>query len=325
MIEEDQKPDLTLKYSDEESYKEVRFDYQCRDRDVTTLLVHALNWFPDSDGNENTVEGQHVLSECRVDLVHSSNGKIWHSRKVLLDLSVCHLPDWGNIDLFLTRSKIYVHGTIGDMVFKAFEFDFNGKYITSYTANAPDNAFPVLNSFRGTMHYWSQTTDSDSEFQSHRLLKFKNGKVEILAVWDDDTLNRDFFGPHKSEKSYFYHDGIVTRLGHLLSHSRIFRDNGLCEFRFVDLKTKQTFIEFEVPDNPMSNGKFDLNSNGREFSILYYDDQLLLKISRTKILRTDQMTLKQYAKLAVLTSFSEEYLIQQNLPNTLFEYLGIDK
>ena len=37
MLEEDQKPNFSLKYSDEKRYEEVKFDYQCRDRGVTTL------------------------------------------------------------------------------------------------------------------------------------------------------------------------------------------------------------------------------------------------------------------------------------------------
>ena len=68
-----------------------------------------------------------------------------------------------------------------------------------------------------------------------------------------------------------------------------------------------------------------LNWNVREFAITYSNDGFYFKISRINEFGKNQMTLKQIARLAVLTSFSEEFLIQQNLPKSLFDYLGINR
>uniref|UniRef100_A0A7M5XI40 Uncharacterized protein n=1 Tax=Clytia hemisphaerica TaxID=252671 RepID=A0A7M5XI40_9CNID len=326
-IEEDRKPDLSLEYPDTESYEEVKFDYESRDRGMTTLLVHSFNRFPDSIDHEDTPKRQKICSECRVDLVQSSKGKIWHSKKISLDLSR------SNTNLFLTRDKIYAYGDVEDMVFKAYEFDLNGDYVTSYSATAPDHDSHILKQYRNTMHYITQTEvihqNESRPFQCYRVLKFKNGKVEVLAEWNDNTngdgLPRDFSDDDDSDCVFFRFVGILTRLGHLLAQYRIDRGNGLCEFQFINLKTKDTLIKFQISENPyLFEGKLNLSSNGREFSSMYHYDQKLFKVWKIDF-KTGEILLKKFARLAVLTSFSEVYLIQQNLPKSLFDYLGIEK
>ena len=310
VIDQDQQADLSIQYADYESFSVVSFDYQCRDRGVTTLMVHAFNRLPSHDNN---------VTKQRVDLVHSSKGKIWHSKTILLDLKVCHLSCWSDPNLFLTRNMIYVYGKIVNKTLKVYEFDLNGQYVTSYSSPAPEDGINGLNHSSGILHYLS-ADENDDELKL--VLKLQHGKVEAVVEWDNRAITRDFVQPDSRE--YFIFDGTLIRLGRIFAQYRYYKDNGLCQFRFVDLKTKETATEIDVPEDPVSYGKSNLNWNGREFSMTYYDNELLFKISRMK-LKTDQITLKHFARLALLTSFSEEYLAQQKLPNSLFKYLGIDK
>uniref|UniRef100_A0A7M6DKP8 Uncharacterized protein n=1 Tax=Clytia hemisphaerica TaxID=252671 RepID=A0A7M6DKP8_9CNID len=308
-IDNSQKADLSLEYVRSERFSFVKFDYQCRHREVTTLMVHAFNRLP-CHNNDRTKQ--------RVDLIHTSNGKIWHSRTILLDLNVCirYISSFSDVNLFLTRDMLYVYGNIVNKTFKTWQFDLNGQYITSYCSLAPVDGINGLNHHN---HYLHVLSSGENDDELRRILKLRHGKVEVLVEWDNGVLT-GFVQPDRREN--FIVDGILNRFGQILAQYRIFKENGLCQFHFVDLKTNETVMEFCVPKDPMSYGNFNLNWNSREYSLTYFDNEHLFKVSR---INSHQITLKHFARLAVLTSFSEEYLAKQNLPKSLFDYLGIDK
>ena len=150
------------------------------------------------------------------------------------------------------------------------------------------------------------------------IVKFKNGHVITVSELKEDELIQ-----RSSDNEYISADVPVKRYGRFLMCYVYKDDDYCCKYKFIDSRSHKTIMDYEIPENQI-HGKVDLNWNEREFSYTYYEEGFHFKISRIKS-RIDQRTLKHFARLAVLTSFSEEYLIQQNLPSTLFDNLGIDK
>ena len=308
VIEEDQKPNFSLRYSEEESYEEVKFDYGCRDRGVTTLVVYAFHRLPLHENN----------SLQRVDLFHSSNGKFLHSKKLLLDLSSLPIFHYSCPDIFLTRNNIYGCGYDDDVMketYKALEFDLNGELLHLYETFAPHSS-SILRDCRESIYFCLNTDSSPRDI--NRIVKFKNGHVITVAELKEDELMQ-----RSSDNEYISADVPVKRYGRFLMCYVYKDDDYCCKYKFIDSRSHKTIMDYEIPENQIHD-KVDLNWNEREFSYTYYEEGFHFKISRIKS-RIDQRTLKHFARLAVLTSFSEEYLIQQNLPSTLFDYLGIDK
>ena len=92
-------------------------------------------------------------------------------------------------------------------------------------------------------------------------------------------------------------------------------------------------ISNEIDLNPEEElHTISLNWNMKEFiytgfHISNYEevgqDEMLIKVDN--ITFPNDISLKHFARLAVLTSFSEEEISKQNIPNSLFHYLGIEK
>ena len=75
--------------------------------------------------------------------------------------------------------------------------------------------------------------------------------------------------------------------------------------------------------------EISLSWNMRDVGILFHmnnrqDKEMFFRISRTQIKDERLLSLKHLCRLVVLTSFSQEFLMNQNLPRKLFVYLGIE-
>ena len=97
-------------------------------------------------------------------------------------------------------------------------------------------------------------------------------------------------------------------------------------FSLTSLETKQKLIEIlDLDMGTLFDSVYFVNWNMNEIARTFCDrdDNSIFKISRRTT--SINMTLKQLSSMVVLSSFSEEYLSNQNLPSTLFEYMGMKR
>ena len=104
---------------------------------------------------------------------------------------------------------------------------------------------------------------------------------------------------------------------------RVKRNRKHQSFSLISLENGQKLMEFI--DFRGKRKTYSVNWNISEIGRTFYDSNrnFIFKISR--LTTSENMTLKHLARMAVLTSFGEDFLSNQNLPHTLFEYLGIKR
>ena len=103
------------------------------------------------------------------------------------------------------------------------------------------------------------------------------------------------------------------------------------DFKIIDLSTNQ--IVHEVISSDKLSPLYAINWNNEEIGMTFKprDDNPYAKIPfhfgifHNKLEAGKAKTLKHLARLAVLTSFSFNQLLEANLPSSLFDYLGIEK
>ena len=150
------------------------------------------------------------------------------------------------------------------------------------------------------------------------------------------------------------HDGKLTVLSNLEDYSKDYKDRNskridtlfdlqrfdqlLLGFSFVESEYHVTFVILdlksgkkitEIEDSRMVAPYFWVNWNMEEVVVTFYDRDRFLSGLFFKVRRANEWNtniyLKHLARLAVLTSFSPDYLIMQNLPSSIFRFLGLEK
>eukprot|EP00111_Clytia_hemisphaerica_P012045 TCONS_00035404-protein len=125
---------------------------------------------------------------------------------------------------------------------------------------------------------------------------------------------------------------LILKFGRLLIPLLYEPDKSSTNFFLFDLNSNQISSEINVNSNDEMQ-RFSLNWNLKElvytgFYVSNHEeggqDEMLFKAHKI-VSPNINLTLKCFARLAVLTSFSEEEIINQNLPESLFRFLGIEK
>ena len=111
----------------------MKLKYNCRFGDKTILLVIA--YYEDVDENFKPIHDPEIC----IDVVHTEKGKIWHSERVNLDLSMTVTDEWENYDngipeIQLTNDRIYVCDGRHNIRIapNVYEFDYKGNLLHSY-------------------------------------------------------------------------------------------------------------------------------------------------------------------------------------------------
>ena len=103
-------------------------------------------------------------------------------------------------------------------------------------------------------------------------------------------------------------------------------------FTYITINLQNGQQMTEIKDVGIWLPTYSPNWNIREIGMTYYDKEKLIlgrrglyfKIAKSP--RTNEfINLKHIARIVVLSSFNRNFLIQRNLPISLFEYLGIKK
>ena len=158
------------------------------------------------------------------------------------------------------------------------------------------------------------------------MMKLEQGEISVIEEFDASVIFNEMM-----EGQYFNFKSTFKRFDHLFvailgqqDHTQPREYN----YEVIDLFTKEKITQ--IYDVAIILPNYQLNWNIEEIGVTYFNDQpslggngeLFFKISPFK---GYQSSLKHLVRLAVLTSFDCAYLANQNLPNSLFSYLGIEK
>ena len=198
---------------------------------------------------------------------------------------------------------------------KIHEYNYSGRLINSYSIENDflpcqfqyiDDATPVVTLF--------ESNKLQDNFL--RIVRLKDGKASVLAEFGDSVKSERASSDYKVFKP-------LKRFGQFIWHFAI-KENEMLQqhsYSITSLHNGQKLVE--LMDFGAKQLTYSVNWNISEIGRTFYDSSqnFVFKISRRTT--SENMTLKHLARMTVLTSFSEEFLSNRNLPQTLFEYLGI--
>ena len=312
--------DVTLSW-DWEEYNYIEHDFGFREKNETSLVIKAFYSERDDEGRDIG----DFPPYCRIDIFKLLKNGMLHSNRIDLDFEEsielteswprCHVtPDriyfYGEIEVDDPKNERYIMG-----LEKVDEYDFNGNFLHSYS---------IPNMFlRGQLHYIDDATHvfiykHPIKLQDNflRIVKLKEGKALAVSEFGDSvkyqkaSANYEVFEPLKRFGQFIWHFSIKkNEMLQQYSYSITSLSNGQKLLELMDFGGKQL--------------TYSVNWNISEIGRTFYDSNqnFVFKISRRKT--PESFALKHLARMAVLTCFNEEYLSVQNLPKTLFEYLGV--
>ena len=248
-----------------------------------------------------------------------------HSNRILLGFaeSIDLTKNWPRC--FVVPDRIYFHADVEALdprdenyvmgLEKIHEYNYSGRLINSYSIENDflpcqfqyiDDATPVVTLF--------ESNKLQDNFL--RIVRLKDGKASVLAEFGDSVKSERASSDYKVFKP-------LKRFGQFIWHFAI-KENEMLQqhsYSIASLQNGQKLLE--LMDFGTKQLTYSVNWNMSEIGRTFYDSSqnFVFKISRRTT--SENMTLKHLARMTVLTSFSEEFLSNRNLPQTLFEYLGI--
>uniref|UniRef100_A0A7M5XLX3 Uncharacterized protein n=1 Tax=Clytia hemisphaerica TaxID=252671 RepID=A0A7M5XLX3_9CNID len=311
----DKTPDITLNY-DKERFNKIYFERCSVDKKSSTLLLQGYcryredRWY------------YRYRPEICIDVLHVSKMHMVHLKRVECDLEIFSSGIYHPMKILYSKQRLYFSAK-SVKTYEIFEVDLNGKIVFSYILS------------------W----DSDL-FNYQSLLQSGEGDTVIVIFYGISGIfcmqrlleghigsSQEFKLPVNLEITKVDFPGCpILKFGHLLIPLLYEPDKSSTKFFLFDLNSKQISSEINVnPNDEMQT--FSLNWNLKElvytgFYVSNHEegghDEMLFKAHKI-VFPNIGLTLKCLARLAVLTSFSEEEIIKQNLPESLFRFLGIEK
>ncbi|XP_066928888.1 uncharacterized protein [Clytia hemisphaerica] len=227
-----------------------------------------------------------------------------------------------------TDDKLYFYyefpdDQIQNDVFKMFEFSADGVFQNLYSFEC-SNFMVKFYADRNLL--FLHPVQGEIEGGVVRLLRLESGEITLVEEFDASFLFKT-----RMEDQYFNLKSTIQRFDHFLVTILSQQDHTpprYYHFDAIDLFSKQRISQ--ACDAAVILPNFQLNWNIEEIGVTYFNDQpslvgngeLFFKISPFKGYQT---SLKHLARLVVMTSFDRDFLVKQNLPNSLFGYLGIIK
>ena len=239
---------------------------------------------------------------------------------------------------FYSKQRLYLYAKALKSWVEVFEFDLTGEMLFSY--KLPFNS----ESYNSASLLQSEEGDSINVFFCGKFGKFSTQRLQNghVGSYQEFKLPEKFRGTKVDLSS-----SPIMKFGRFLVPLTYKPDHSSMRFLLFDLNSKN--ISNEIDLNPKDKFQtFTLNWNMKElvYTGLHgcnleeggQDDsdeddsdeeevgphEMLFKMHKITF-PDDDISLKHFARLAVLTSFSEEEISKQNLPKYLFQYLGIEK
>uniref|UniRef100_A0A7M5V1V9 Uncharacterized protein n=1 Tax=Clytia hemisphaerica TaxID=252671 RepID=A0A7M5V1V9_9CNID len=271
-----------------------------------------------------------------IDFICVDQSKLSHLRRLTfkLDVNVRAIPGFPKIQVF--NDKIYYYKAVlldndyDNEAYQIIEYNMDGKLVHRYKEIFPDDTSFKLEFVKGSalliIHY-----------PENRICikKVQDGQLIILSDLRD-TFKRFIDTPannlHCSFDSLFNlqrFDQLL--LGFSLYQGLLYETKDQDRVTFATLNLKNGEKVTEINDSRMLMSSFSMNWNLEEAAVTFFDrskpyDRDGLFFKTYKVNETNpNISLKSLTRLALLTSFTPNYLLMQNLPSSLFHYLGLEK
>uniref|UniRef100_A0A7M6DRI4 Uncharacterized protein n=1 Tax=Clytia hemisphaerica TaxID=252671 RepID=A0A7M6DRI4_9CNID len=316
-VEASAKPDLSLQYDAD------KFHYW----DVDFIVGDQFSAYLLFDERPRDLFSLHNFDpNCFVDIFHTDTTNIWHGRRVKLYVDMPGRPEENLFSepwRYYTTDRMFFYqesiNNVGSTTYEIQEFNYDGELLYSYSIerNCTGGYFGrVSKLIYFIVPLPPGAPEKDTEVK--HVFRLINGK----AIPDFEYLNDG------SESPFINKFGILA--------SQLFTETKDTKHVFTacELYTNKEIMCCRINDLPPDHEIYDsvtmLNWNLSELGVLALSENDLPNGCRTlffKFCNTDilsrKMSLKYLAGRKVLTLFSDEYLLKQNIPSCLFTYLGI--
>ena len=313
---EPSKVDINLTFNGQ-CFERSQIWYGLRENDVNSLLV--ITFFKES--NEDRARNR--LRKCCLDIMQTQETRIWHSKRVDIDLTQSSVFD----DLFFwlnaTKERIYFYFR-KDSVLKIDEYDYNGDFCYFYSIAMGDEYHEYHFDDRFVVLSPKGVTHKDN---SIRVWELNQDRTSIVQEFNDEIIDFQL----SDEKSYSFQYSI-KRFNHFLLVANA-SDYNKCRqiVSWIEICNGKKLRGYGVSGRkPLP--KFSLNWNLHEVGMTYFEkmsmdrQKMYFKITHVNMNEYTiqfQITLKHLARVAVLKLYSNNELSRLNLPSTLFGYLEV--
>ena len=259
-----------------------------------------------------------------------------------MDLSSSEEIVWDRPNVHIAGEKLYfckeTSDESDDDIIQIHEYDFEGHFLYEYVVKNKDMIFKFeyfLDSTYVIIYEESKSTfprlhELFMEYNNVQVVKLDRGNVFVKELKDIFQLGQSISTRKRYHRTYRFES--LSRFGNLylplifVENQRVPDSFG---FTTINLATGERMAE--IKDVGIWLPTYSVNWNIQEIDMTYFKKknvhlgkrEFYFKISRVQA--DEFQTLKHLARIAVLTSFTENYLKKQNLPESLFRYLGIEK
>ena len=330
-----QEPSLKIRY-DIDQFNEAHYDViPFSGEEVETLVVVKAghkedpNDYSDDDVNMDNAMPWIISPRSCVDIVHIKGDQISHFKRIIVQFQeMFGFLEWIPSVHYTKEGLLFYKDTgedqMGNEIISIQQFDLNGKHKFSYIIPAQEK-IPYFQPY-GNFLFLFPINESIENEHIGCLIKLDEGQVKIIK-----EFSLDFLFPVFTVKPLFYHlHSHIQRFGYNLlqisSSSR--EDQMLDNFILLDQESKET-IAF-LADFKFYQ-EYSANWNLTEIGTTYFEcedqmegkKEMYFKVHCSN--RSSFLSLRYLACIAVLTTFSKEYLLERNLPSSVIRYLGIRK
>ena len=244
--------------------------------------------------------------------------QIWHvqRKEIKLRTTPAFLISGNYIEICIVADKIYFYnddfGTgdeFRDPTLEIDEYDYNGKFLHSYTIEDTEDSSLTFTDDLVILNSDNVTHKEDAI----RIYKLERGRAHLIR-----TLNDNLICQQKTVRSCYTFEKPFKMFG------RYILPTSTCgtasQFLLLDIQSGNVLNEITTSDLHLD---FCPNWNLEEFGMMYVGNRMRFKIVRKKNANPD-LSLKHQSRLTCLTSFTQEYLAQQNIPSILLDYMEVE-
>ena len=333
------KPDFTLQYSLEDYNK---LDYQIN-KDASELIVKA---FHATEIDLTDQFGAYTIDrfqpKCQIDVLHLvQDNQLYHSLSKELNLTNmnCFNTETGDPEnnkspwLLLTKDYFYFYNDDDDdddfRAFYVVQFNIDGTLKHTYKLTMPNFEIflgpevEVLDEQRGLFFHICLFEGG------RRTYLFRDGKVSLVNEAKD--FKSDYLKDRLVNCESNSSEGSITRFGRKFFPLYILEDP--TTYYLLDANGQYSDKELIKFDLDNIEHETSINWNLKEVGVTSFlqrhddperkDLEMFFGINHIEHPET-KPTLKHLARIAVLTSFSEQCIKEQPLPSHLLTYLGIE-
>ena len=309
--------DITLSYGVNVQLL-ISLECNLRQKGVTTLVLITIT-------RENLHEDENDIDEsppeCFLDILKFKHTEIRHVQRKEIELHItpAFLLSGKYMESQITKDKIYFYNVgfhtgneFHDPTLEIDEYDYNGKFLHSYTIEDSKDTWLAFADNLVIMNSHKVTHKENAI----RIYKLEQGRAHLVKEINDNLICQQKTGARYMTKDPLKMFGYI-----LLPNITI------PQGKLILLNVQNGKALNEVTTQGIRFPDFCVNWNLEEFGMGYFkesDTEMYFRILKKKSINSD-ISLKNLTRLTCLTTFTREYLAQQNIPSILLDYMEIER